>query len=86
MFNWNDNPDLNITPLIDVHISLMVYLLVTLPIIPYPRAKQSLPGWVKQLEAMRCYFYRDCYIGSFVLVAREFKIVKLKWVIQEGVY
>jgi len=39
MFNWNDNPDLNITPLIDVHISLMVYLLVTLPIIPYPRAK-----------------------------------------------
>ncbi len=35
MFNWDDNPDLNITPLIDVILVLMAIFMVTLPIIQY---------------------------------------------------
>ena len=35
MFSWDDNPDLNITPLVDVMLVLMAILMVTAPTITY---------------------------------------------------
>ena len=35
MFNWDDNPDLNITPLVDVMLVLMAILMVTAPTINF---------------------------------------------------
>ncbi len=50
MFNWDDNPDLNITPLIDVILVLMAIFMVTLPIIQY-QEQIELPDGSKKLEA-----------------------------------
>jgi biopolymer transport protein ExbD len=35
MFSWDDNPDLNITPLVDVMLVLMAILMITAPTITY---------------------------------------------------
>lgn len=35
MFNWDDSPDLNITPLVDVMLVLMAILMVTAPTITF---------------------------------------------------
>ena len=35
MFNYNDKPDLNITPLVDVMLVLLAILMVTAPVIEY---------------------------------------------------
>jgi len=35
MFQWDDNPDLNITPLVDVMLVLMAILMITAPTINY---------------------------------------------------
>ncbi len=35
MFNWDDDPDLNITPFVDVMLVLMSILMVTAPTITY---------------------------------------------------
>ena len=35
MFDWDDNPDLNITPLVDVMLVLMAILMVTAPTIHF---------------------------------------------------
>lgn len=35
MFDWNENPELNITPLVDVMLVLLAILMVTAPIIVY---------------------------------------------------
>ena len=42
MFNWDDNPDLNITPLVDVMLVLMAILMVTAPTINFEE-KITLP-------------------------------------------
>ncbi|RDU58385.1 biopolymer transporter ExbD [Helicobacter sp. MIT 99-5507] len=34
-FNWDDNPDLNITPLVDIMLVLLAILMVTVPTINY---------------------------------------------------
>ncbi len=34
-FNWEENPDLNITPLVDIMLVLLAILMVTTPIIEY---------------------------------------------------
>lgn len=34
-FNWDDNPDLNITPMVDIMLVLMAILMVTAPIMEY---------------------------------------------------
>jgi len=47
MYTWDDNPDLNITPLVDVMLVLMAILMVTAPTITYqeqialPQGSQS---------------------------------------------
>jgi biopolymer transport protein ExbD len=35
MFSWDDNPDLNITPLVDVMLVLMAILMITAPTINF---------------------------------------------------
>jgi len=35
MFNWDENPDLNITPLVDVMLVLMAILMITAPTVLY---------------------------------------------------
>ena len=35
MFSWDDSPDLNITPLVDVMLVLMVILMITAPTITF---------------------------------------------------
>lgn len=35
MYNWDDNPDLNITPLIDVMLVLMAIFMITIPVMQY---------------------------------------------------
>ena len=48
MFNWDDDPDLNITPLIDVMLVLMAIFMITIPVMQYqeqielPEGSQSL--------------------------------------------
>ncbi|SFV54559.1 Biopolymer transport protein ExbD/TolR [hydrothermal vent metagenome] len=42
MFDWDDNPDLNITPLVDVMLVLMAILMVTAPTINFEE-KITLP-------------------------------------------
>ena len=49
MYNWDDEPDLNITPFVDVMLVLMAILMVTAPTITYeervelPQGTQSQP-------------------------------------------
>ncbi len=35
MYNWNENPDLNITPLIDIMLVLMAIFMITIPVMQY---------------------------------------------------
>ena len=35
MYNWDENPDLNITPLIDVMLVLMAIFMITIPVMQY---------------------------------------------------
>ena len=48
MYTWDDNPDLNITPLVDVMLVLMAILMVTAPTITY-QEKISLPQGSKSV-------------------------------------
>ncbi len=49
MFEWDDNPDLNITPLVDVMLVLMSILMVTAPTITY-QEQISLPQGSKTMK------------------------------------
>ena len=46
-FNWDENPDLNITPLVDIMLVLLAILMVTAPVVVYqeeitlPRGSKS---------------------------------------------
>jgi len=50
MFHWDDDPDLNITPLVDVMLVLMAILMITAPTINYqeqitlPQGTRSKPA------------------------------------------
>ena len=35
MYNWDKNPDLNITPLIDIMLVLMAIFMITIPVMQY---------------------------------------------------
>jgi len=54
MFNWDDNPDLNITPLVDVMLVLMAILMVTAPTINFEE-KIELPkgSHSKKLDSVK---------------------------------
>ena len=50
MFSWDDSPDLNITPLVDVMLVLMAILMITAPTITF-QEKIELPQGSKQTHA-----------------------------------
>lgn len=50
MFSWDDSPDLNITPLVDVMLVLMAILMVTAPTITF-QEQITLPQGSKKVQA-----------------------------------
>jgi biopolymer transport protein ExbD len=49
MFNWDEDPDLNITPLIDVMLVLMAIFMITIPVMQY-QEQIELPEGSKSLK------------------------------------
>jgi len=49
MYNWDDDPDLNITPLIDVMLVLMAIFMITIPVMQY-QEQIELPDGSKSLK------------------------------------
>jgi len=52
MFSWDDNPDLNITPLVDVMLVLMAILMITAPTITY-QEQIDLPDGSKTIKVVK---------------------------------
>jgi biopolymer transport protein ExbD len=52
MFSWDDSPDLNITPLVDVMLVLMAILMVTAPTITF-QEKIALPKGSKSVKVTK---------------------------------
>jgi biopolymer transport protein ExbD len=52
MFNWDDDPDLNITPLMDVMLVLMAILMIAAPTITY-QEQIMLPEGSKQSQTQK---------------------------------
>jgi len=52
MFSWDDNPDLNITPLVDVMLVLMAILMITAPTITY-QEQITLPQGSKNIKTTK---------------------------------
>jgi biopolymer transport protein ExbD len=51
-FGWDDDPDLNITPLVDVMLVLMAILMITAPTITY-QEKITLPTGSKSVKVLK---------------------------------
>lgn len=77
-FNWDESPDLNITPLVDIMLVLLAILMVTAPVIVYeesialPQGSKS-----KQVEAqskieIRMDLQRNIYILNDTYNYNEF--------------
>ena len=49
MYMWEENPDLNITPLIDVMLVLMAIFMITIPVMQYEE-QINLPNGSKSLK------------------------------------
>ncbi|MGM0533283.1 MAG: ExbD/TolR family protein [Campylobacterota bacterium] len=66
MFNWDETPDLNITPLVDVMLVLMAILMITAPTVLYqedinlPQGSQSQS--VSQDKSVEINLHKDGYI------------------------
>lgn len=52
MFSWDDNPDLNITPLVDVMLVLMAILMITAPTITF-QEQIDLPQGSKTVKVVK---------------------------------
>jgi len=52
MFSWDDNPDLNITPLVDVMLVLMAILMITAPTISF-QEQIDLPQGSKSVKVTK---------------------------------
>ena len=52
MFSWDDSPDLNITPLVDVMLVLMAILMVTAPTITF-QEQITLPQGSKSVQVAK---------------------------------
>ncbi len=52
MFNWDDDPDLNITPLMDVMLVLTAVLMIAAPTITY-QEQITLPGGSKTTKSQK---------------------------------
>lgn len=78
MFSWDDNPDLNITPLVDVMLVLMSILMITAPTINYeeqialPQGTQSKVQPQKKSLTVQMDKDRNIYIGKEKFTLRNF--------------
>ncbi len=52
MYNWDENPDLNITPFVDIMLVLMSILMVTAPTVTY-QEKINLPEGTKSVKVSK---------------------------------
>ncbi|MEA2048266.1 MAG: biopolymer transporter ExbD [Campylobacterota bacterium] len=52
MFSWDDSPDLNITPLVDVMLVLMAILMITAPTITF-QEQINLPQGSKTVQVLK---------------------------------
>lgn len=78
LFKWDENPDLNITPFVDVMLVLMAILMVTAPTIVY-QEKITLPSGTKSNQTrknppltIRMDRKRRVYLGSNVYELKSF--------------
>jgi biopolymer transport protein ExbD len=69
-FNWDENPDLNITPLVDIMLVLMAILMVTAPVMEYQddislpqgskvKASQTIPDLSIRINSKREIYIKD---------------------------
>ncbi|MCH9813351.1 MAG: biopolymer transporter ExbD [Epsilonproteobacteria bacterium] len=69
-FNWDENPDLNITPLVDIMLVLMAILMVTAPVMEYQddislpqgstaKATHKIPDLTLRIDDKRTIFLKD---------------------------
>lgn len=69
-FNWDENPDLNITPLVDIMLVLMAILMVTAPVMEYQddislpqgskvKATQKIPDLTIRVDGKRTIYIKD---------------------------
>jgi len=78
MFHWDDDPDLNITPLVDVMLVLMAILMITAPTINYeeqislPQGTRSKPTTKHPSLTIRIDKNKKVYLGNDTFTLRNF--------------
>ncbi len=79
MYNWDEEPDLNITPFVDVMLVLMAILMVTAPTITY-QEKIELPVGTKSSKVkkessitIRMDKNRNIYFGKEIYTLSNFR-------------
>ena len=96
MINWNDSPELNITPLVDIMLVLLAILMVTTPAMVYQEkitlpdgTKSSIVNKIPELE-IRISKERKVYIKKDVFLLNEFAddfiMIKNKYNLNSQVY
>jgi len=78
MFHWDDDPDLNITPLVDVMLVLMAILMITAPTINYeeqitlPQGTRSKAALNHPSLTIRMDKNKVIYLGKETFTLRNF--------------
>ncbi len=78
MFHWDDDPDLNITPLVDVMLVLMAILMITAPTINYeeqitlPQGTRSKAATRHPTLTIRMDKHQKIYLGKETFTLRNF--------------
>lgn len=78
MFGWDDDPDLNITPLVDVMLVLMAILMITAPTINFeeqivlPKGSQSKKVDKIKTLTIRMDKKRNIYLGKETFTLDDF--------------
>jgi biopolymer transport protein ExbD len=78
MFHWDDDPDLNITPLVDVMLVLMAILMITAPTINYeeqitlPQGTRSKAATQHPSLTIRMDKAKVIYLGNEKFTLRNF--------------
>ena len=78
MFDWDENPDLNITPFVDVMLVLMAILMVTAPTITFqeqitlPKGTRSKKVEKVPTLTIRMDRHRKIYLGNDTYTLKDF--------------
>ncbi len=95
-YNWDDNPDLNITPLVDIMLVLMAILMVTAPVMEYhddislpkgskSKAMQKIPDLTIRIDRNKMIKIKDKSY-SLKTFADDFNLMKDKFPRETVVY